>query len=380
MYNYRILLFAIFVNALKIVLKNGISLSLTKIFKKGVVMKFKRLIKASLFVCIGLLQAEGFIAGTLVYSEQEIAPIEQIIKGNYVIAYGVRELPAYPVIHIVQSSIDNYIKIKISDHYVCVAPDQKFYSLNKYQWINACELTSLDRLLCYNGTVVLVDAVDVVYEQQVMYALTVETSHLFCVSPYGIIVHNIEPVTTGGALAVIGTLSITCPPAAAVAAVGELIAFGVVSLGVYWAYKKSQKNKLYDNQSIQNIAGSCRGGGKDPNHEDEDDKEKCPHGTYEDAEYHHSNSHGKKSPCPQNGQECLDNSLKIDGSLKQRIGIEGDKFVVFKETVPGKFHGYIMTWKEIVSGGNSHTEAIRKTLLKSGLVSKSGKIIKTLVK
>ena len=373
-------MFGVFVNALKIGLKNGIYLSLPKYIQKKGCMKIKMLISMGLFVFIGLLHAEGFIAGTLVHSEQEIVPIEQIVEGDYVIAYGARELPAYAVMHTIKSNVDEYIKIRIGDNYVCAALDQKFYLLNKYQWINAGELSPLDQLLCYNGTVVCINAVEIVHEQRVMYALSVDTSHLFCVSPCGIIVHNIEPVTTGGALVVLGTFSVACPPAAAVAAIGELIAFGVVSLGAYLAYKKSQKNKYYDSQSVQNIVGSSGGGGNDPNYEDEEDKEKCPHGTYEDAGYHHSNSQGSKSPCPQNGQKCLDSSLQIDGNLKQRIGIEGDKFVVFKETIPGKFHGYIMTWKEIVSGGNSHTEAIRKTLLKSGLVSRSGKIIKTLIK
>ncbi|HSC25152.1 MAG TPA: hypothetical protein VLB80_02950 [Candidatus Babeliales bacterium] len=62
--------------------------------------------------------------------------------------------------------------------------------------------------------------------------------------------------------------------------------------------------------------------------------------------------------------------------MKQRIGIEGDNFVIFKQTISGKFHGYVITWKDIVSGGNSYTESIKRTLIKNGWVSKTGKIIK----
>jgi hypothetical protein len=228
-------------------------------------------------------------------------------------------------------------------------------------------------LLCCNDKKVAVDAVRVVNAQQEMYVLSVDTSHIFCVTPYRILAHNVEPAGT----AVVATLALVFPPAAAAVTVAEIIVLGIVGISAYRAYKKSQQNKQYERYPVYSDV-VCNCGGKPPKHED--DKEEHPHGIYEDAGYHHPNSYGNKSPCPQNGQKCLDNSLLIEDSVKQRVGIEGDKFVVFKQTASGKFHGYVVSWKDIVSGGNSHTEAIRKTLLRSGWVTKSGKIVKELVK
>lgn len=338
-------------------------------------MKIKNLIKKSLFLCMGLLQAEGFIAGTLVPTEQGVIPIEQVDLGDCVTACIDGELFAYSVTYVTHYNVNDYVKIKIGEDYVCAAPEQKIYVIGK-QWVNVRELTLSDRLLCINGSVKCIDSLEIIHEQQKMYALSVDSSHLFCVSHHGIIVHNIEPVLTGGAVAAVA-LSIGCPPAAAVAIIGKCIALVVVGVGVYYAHNKSQRNSQYDKCSVYNN-GFGAGGGKDP--KDEDNNQDCPFGVYEDAGYHHQNSYGSKSPCPQDGQKCLDNSLLIDGNLKQRVGIEGDKFVIFKQTVSGKFHGYTITWKEIVSGGNSYTEAIRKTLIRSGWVSKSGKIIKECIK
>lgn len=342
-------------------------------------MRIKVFIQVCLFLSIGLLQAEGFIAGTLVHLDQKIIPIERVTVGDYVIAYGVRNVSIDFVTHTMRYSVDNYIKINIGDVFICAALDQKFYVLNKHQWVNADELMPLDLLLCCDGSVTCINTIEIINEPQVMHVLSVDTSHLFCVSPYGIIVHNIEPVTTGGALIVLNTLSVACPPIAAITVIGELLTFGVVSLGIYWAHKKLQKNKDYGKNLTYNTVNSYTGGSRDPKHEDDDENE-CPHGIYEDAGYHHQNSQGTKSSCPKDGQKCLNNSWQIDGSLNQRVGIEGDKFVIFKQTSVGKFHGYTMTWKDIVSGGNSFTEAVRKTLLRTGLVSKTGKIIKSLIK
>lgn len=103
---------------------------------------------------------------------------------------------------------------------------------------------------------------------------------------------------------------------------------------------------------------------------------KDPHGIYEDAPYHTNNDNGIKSRRPKDGQSALDNSVAIKSS-RHRIGIEGDKFVIFKQTALGKYHGYLITWKDIITGGNAQTEAIRKTLIHNGWVTKTGKIIKS---
>ncbi|HSC24710.1 MAG TPA: polymorphic toxin-type HINT domain-containing protein [Candidatus Babeliales bacterium] len=136
-------------------------------------------------------------------------------------------------------NVDRFIKIIVTNDCICSASDQKFYLADKNRWICADELIVSDKLLCGDGNVVCIDMIEIVYQQQEMYALSVEKSHLFYVGHAGIIAHNIEPVSS--TTAVVAVLSFICPPAGAAVIVGEIIAFGFVGLGCYCAHKKTSK-------------------------------------------------------------------------------------------------------------------------------------------
>lgn len=133
------------------------------------------------------------------------------------------------------------------------------------------------------------------------------------------------------------------PPVFTGLALFKTVIVGLVSFGSYCIYKKKQKQKI-QKQNIEEIEFiNCSGGsGKDPNN-DEDLLKKHPNGIYENTSYHHINSYGAKGPCPKNGQTCLDFSLPIQGTNAQRIGIEGDTFVIFKKTSTNTYHGYTIT-------------------------------------
>ncbi len=186
----------------------------------------------------------------------------------------------------------------------------------------------------------------------------------------GSFINAMEPV---GSVATV-VLSFVCPPAGAVLAAAEAITFGVVGIGAYLAYKKNKKQKKFvENVEEEKSSGCSSGGaGKDP--KDEEDEE-CEFGTYKDALYHGKYKSGCKSPRPFDGQKSLDYSLPIEGYSSQRIGIEGNYFIIFKQTSPGVYHGYRVSWQDICSGGNSYNEAIRKTLIKNKWVTRAGKII-----
>lgn len=95
-----------------------------------------------------------------------------------------------------------------------------------------------------------------------------------------------------------------------------------------------------------------------------------PNGLYEDASYHHKNSSGIKNPAPTDGQHALDNSLKIEGkNSSSRIAISHDEFVVLMEDFPNKFHGHVRNWNDL-------DDLTQNTLIKAGLVTHRGKIIK----
>jgi len=96
-----------------------------------------------------------------------------------------------------------------------------------------------------------------------------------------------------------------------------------------------------------------------------------PHGTYKDAGYHHERSTGFKSPCPQNGQAALDKSIRIKEGSPHRIAVEGNKFVVLRQTSVGEFHGSLQEWKTL-------SDDAQQVLRKAGICNKQGKIIKLL--
>jgi len=55
----------------------------------------------------------------------------------------------------------------------------------------------------------------------------------------------------------------------------------------------------------------------------------------------------QKSPCPKNGQKCLDNSYGIK-DCEHRAAIEDGKYVALYKTQSGTFHGFICDeWSDV---------------------------------
>ena len=312
-----------------------------------------------LFLCINLLRAEGFIAGTSISMQRGLMQIEHLMCGDVV------DNGCY-ITHVMHDVIDNYIKMRVGDCIVCPALDQKFYVQNKKQWVNAIDLAPLDELLCHNGTTLQVNEVIVIYEQQQVYILSVKNSHIFYVTPHEIVTHNMEP--TGGVA--VALLSVFCPPAGAALFALETVVFGAVGIGTYCVYREQKKRKKIVENLVEIGRANSYSGGKDP--KDEDDEEKHPYGIYEESSYHHKNSKGKKGRSPKNGQRALDNSFEIEGCGRHRIALDGDEFVVLMFTSFRKFHGHVRVWDLL-------DKAMQNTLKNQGLVSSGGKIIKKLI-
>ncbi len=194
----------------------------------------------NVFLGMCLLKADGFAAGTLVHTQKGCIPIEQCEVGDNIITRNRGGVKAYPIADVIQFVANSYAKIQVDEDCLCAAPDQKFYAVNKNKWLEACALQLSDQLLCANGESVCVEAITVIYEQQKIYALSIETNHTFCVGRYGIVVHNIEPTTTTTTVVV---LSAVCPPAAVAVAIAEVIGLGIAGCLMYRVYKKSEKNK-----------------------------------------------------------------------------------------------------------------------------------------
>ena len=187
---------------------------------------------------VGLLQPDGFAESTLVRTHEGFKPIEQFVVGNRVVVVAEGgQLQPYSIARTMSYVADCFIKIQIKDICVCAAPDQKFYSCTRNDWVSARALHVSEQLLCGSGNIVCVDAVEMVHKKQKMYAFTVETSHIFCVTPYEVIAHNIDPVSTAGT----AVLSVVCPPAGIAAAIGQVAALGILGYVMFCKHRKSHK-------------------------------------------------------------------------------------------------------------------------------------------
>ena len=95
------------------------------------------------------------------------------------------------------------------------------------------------------------------------------------------------------------------------------------------------------------------------------------HGVYEKANYHSSQTTGKKNPAPIDGQFSLDNSVPIGENTPRRIGLDiNGEFVVLDQTETGTFHGHIRQWSS--KGGNQGlTQEMKNALYKAGYIKAS---------
>ncbi|MDE2140809.1 MAG: hypothetical protein KGJ84_00180 [Elusimicrobia bacterium] len=100
-----------------------------------------------------------------------------------------------------------------------------------------------------------------------------------------------------------------------------------------------------------------------------------PNGLYEESPKHGATARGgpqgKISAAPQNGQDVLDKAINVKPTSTQKVGIDyaNDEYVVFREHLPGRYHGYVSTWEELA------VEA-RNALIKAGRATARGRIIK----
>lgn len=320
-----------------------------------------------LYLCLYALpiQPEGFLAGTLIKTPSGYSNIENLKSCQAIPSFN----PVNPqhnncntaiITHNTQSPADYYIKITIGDQTICCATDQKFYSYHQKKWLTAEQLTPYDFLMNDDGTAIAMDAVETIRKQSVLHTLSLNKHHIYCVSHHNIIVHNHVVV-------------ISLPHIVArMAPVAKTILTGIGTyLSVHFAKKAAHKQSRVKNTDSDYSSSNYGRYYPDPNDPNNDkDKKKDnehPHGIYKDAPYHHKNSGHNKSPCPDNGQRCLDYSLPT--KTNQRVAIEGDKFVVLRLTHPGEYHGFKVSWE------NLHPK-LRQIFIDHGFVKKSGKIIR----
>lgn len=320
-----------------------------------------------LYLCLYALpiQPEGFLPGTLVKTLSGYSNIEDLKSCKVIPSFN----PTNPqhnhcntaiITYNTQSPADYYIKITIGDQTICCAADQKFYSYNQKKWLSAKQLTSHDLLMKDDGVAIAIDTIEIVPENCTLHMISLNKHHTYCVSHHNVVVHNAAP-----AIVVPFTMVV-----ARVAPIAKTVFTAIGTyLGVHFAKKAAHKRshiKDTDSNYSSTDYGDYYPDPGDPNN-DKNKNNEHPHGIYKDVPYHHKNSGKYKSPCPDNGQHCLNYSLPT--KTTQRIAMEGDQFVVLRQTLPGEYHGFKVSWEKL-------HRSLKQILIDHGFVKRSGKIIK----
>jgi hypothetical protein len=141
---------------------------------------------------------------------------------------------------------------------------------------------------------------------------------------------------------------------------------GLVTFGA-WIANWFAKNRNHKKPKLA-VPAQSTGNGSVCFNPNDDDKNKHPHGIYEDADYHGQCQNGRKSPRPKDGQEALDNSYAFGEELSGRVAIQDGEFVILRCHNPGKYHGYRCAWKDV-------PDKARAVLQKLKLVTQSGNVL-----
>lgn len=226
------------------------------------------------------IHPEGFIAGTLIKTEQGYVPIEELKEGDNVSSFDPRRIyTTSPVIQVVRKKTASLVKITIDDEVIFAAPDQRFLSATFHggnSWIAAASIQPNSALGAHQ-----IRDVETLEIETDVYILSVATYGNFIVSEHGICVHNFEPVSTLTAClatytAVSTIAEFVCGAATAIAVVG----LGGMAAGPMVApsrhrtparsYDSHNESYLYSDNSPSNSEAegnnqpSCCAGGNNP--------------------------------------------------------------------------------------------------------------------
>lgn len=145
-------------------------------------VSFCYLLFLPLIFFVNILHADGFVAGTVVHTQNGLVPIECCSVDDRIL--NKQALTTYPISHIISYTANNFVNITIDDECVGVSVSQRLYAVNKNGWVYASILEVSDQLLCGNGEIVLIKKIETIQELQKIYALSIKTDHTFCVGRY----------------------------------------------------------------------------------------------------------------------------------------------------------------------------------------------------
>lgn len=147
----------------------------------------------SLFIFKSIF-SEGFIAGTLIKTQNGYVPIEQLKENDLVISYDFKRasLTEDAIIGIKKEKTKKVIQLNMQDQVLEVSPDHKFYCpMIKGNWVKAKDLPVNHFLLKDVSELIKIDAIKEIDKETEVYTLSIKNNHNFFVSQQNILVHNV---------------------------------------------------------------------------------------------------------------------------------------------------------------------------------------------
>lgn len=195
-----------------------------------------------------LLQ-EGFVAGTLVKTPHGYTPIEQLQVGDTIIGYD-EDIghTGRTVLNVFRQHVQSYIRLYINNVFCEIGPHQKLYNHENNTWVQVKQLKPGGRLSSNLNVI----QVELIQEQIDLYAITVE-HHTFCITEKDILVHNIEPISSGCAITAIVTTGAIANPVGATIA-GTIMTTVATTAFIYQLWQtlvvKKPKNKTFSHRKV----------------------------------------------------------------------------------------------------------------------------------
>jgi hypothetical protein len=209
-----------------------------------------------LFFCKSIC-AEGFVAGTLVKTNDGFVPIEQLHSNDEIICFDlVNSCILQPIAAITTEIIDSYVDIEVSSIHIYLACNQLLYEATDKTWVQASQLTIHNILLTYDlQQQIPITAISIVDQPIELYKISVSNIHTFLVSPLGIIAHNFFPLIALGIGFAFGAGAVECT-------LGLTAGIGVLGSVIGFAASKQigKRTKSNITPTINSI-GSCTPGG-----------------------------------------------------------------------------------------------------------------------
>jgi len=171
----------------------------------------------------------GIKEGTLLLTKQGIIAVEHIATNDSIFSYYKNQKIIDVVTHIDCYTASFSLQIATNTNkQLHVVPEQLLYVVNKQNWVEAQYLQCDDTLLCYGGTTVIINAINISYEPAIFYRFSVKNSHIFCATSDGIVMHNVNGDTLFQTVDATSAFVINAFPPAAPVVITVKTIFGVV--------------------------------------------------------------------------------------------------------------------------------------------------------